>query len=83
MPVVAIVAGVMIRFYYADHEPAHFHAVTVDSEMLVGISDLGILAGGLPPASRRAVLEWAAEHRDELALAWIRCGQGERPGRIG
>jgi len=87
MPVVAIVAGVMIRLYYADHEadhePAHFHAVAGDSEMLVRISDLVILAGELSPASRKAVLEWAAEHRDELALAWIRCRQGERPGRIG
>jgi hypothetical protein len=83
MPVVAIVAGVMIRLYYADHEPAHFHAVIGDREMLVRISDIAILSGELPLASRRTVLEWAAEHRDELALAWIRCRQGEKPGRIG
>ena len=82
MPVVAIVAGVMIRFYYADHEPAHFHAVVDDDEMLVRITDLEIMAGTLPPEKRRAVLAWGAEHRDSLALAWVRCRQGEKPGRI-
>jgi hypothetical protein len=84
MPVVAIVAGVMIRLYYRDHEPAHFHADAPDgSEMLVRITDLSIMAGGLPLPLRRAVLEWAAEHQSELAVAWLRCRQKEAPGRIG
>ncbi len=83
MPVVAVVAGVMIRLYYADHEPAHFHAVIGDAEMLVRIADLGVMVGTLPPAQRRAVLAWAEEHQEQLALAWVRCRQGEKPGRIG
>jgi hypothetical protein len=83
MPVVAIVAGVLIRLYYRDHEPAHFHAEAPDgSEMLVRITDLGIMAGSLPPAQRRAVLNWAEKHRAELAMAWLRCRQKEPPGRI-
>jgi hypothetical protein len=82
MPVVAIVAGVVIRFYYADHEPAHFHAVCGGDEMVVRISDLSVMWGRLPPAQRRTILAWAGEHQDELALAWIRCRQGEKPGRI-
>jgi hypothetical protein len=45
MPIVAIVAGVMIRLYYSDHEPAHFHAVAGDDEMLVRIADLEVMAG--------------------------------------
>jgi hypothetical protein len=82
MPVVAIVAGVAIRLYYADHEPAHFHAVAGDAEMLVRIADMGVMAGDLPPAQRRAVLEWARLRQDALALAWVRCRQGEKPGRL-
>jgi len=82
MPAVANVAGAAIRLYYADHEPAHFHAVAGDDEMLVRIADLGVMAGTLPPTQRRAVLEWAAERQDRLALAWVRCRQGEKPGRI-
>lgn len=82
MPVVAIVDGVAIRLYYSDHEPAHFHAVIGDAEMLVAIADMRIIAGDLPPASRRAVLDWAAARREALALAWVRCRQGQKPGRL-
>jgi len=59
VPVVAIVNGVAIRLYYADHEPAQFHAVLGEAEMLVRIADLGVMAGDLPPAQRREVLDWA------------------------
>lgn len=83
MPVVALVAGVMIRLYYADHEPAHFHAVIGEAEMLVRIADLEVMAGNLPPAQRRAVMEWARQHQDRLALAWLQCRQGVKPERIG
>ena len=82
MPVVAIVAGVMIRLYFRDHEPAHFHAVAGEAEMLVRIADGVVIAGTLPQAQRRAILEWAATHRAALALAWVRCREGEAPGRI-
>jgi hypothetical protein len=27
MPTLAIIDGVRIAMYYADHEPAHFHAI--------------------------------------------------------
>lgn len=84
MPVVAVVAGVAIKLYFRDHEPAHFHAEAPDGqEMLVRISDLAVIAGRLPPAQRRAVLEWAEAHKGELALAWLRCRQNQLPGRIG
>ncbi len=51
--------------------------------MIVRISDLEVLAGTLPLAQRRAILRWARTHQDALALAWVRCRQGEKPGRIG
>jgi len=69
MPVVAMVAGVAVRLYYADHEPAHFHAVLAEWEMLVRIADLSVMEGDLPPPQRRAVLSWAETHQDALALA--------------
>lgn len=66
-----------------DHEPAHFHAAMPDgAEMVVRITDLGRLAGGLPPAQRWAVLAWADGRRDALVLAWVRCREKVSPGRI-
>lgn len=83
MPVVAVVAGVLIVFYFNDHEPAHFHAIADDDEMRVRIADLAVIEGDIPRAKRRAVLDWAAAHQDALAMAWVRCRQGHAPGRVG
>jgi hypothetical protein len=83
MPVVAIVAGVRIVFYFNDHEPAHFHAVADPDEMRVRLADLAVIEGDLPPAKRRAVLTWAKRNQGALALAWVRCRQGQAPGKIG
>jgi hypothetical protein len=83
MPVVAIVAGVRIVFYFNDHEPAHFHAIYDADEMRVRVADLAVIEGDLPMAKRRAVLAWAAACQDALALAWVRCRQGQSPGKIG
>lgn len=80
MPVGAIVAGVLIRLYYGDHKPAHFYAEAPDgAEMLVRITDLGIMAGSLPAGQRHAVLEWAAErHPAELAVPGCAAGRRSR-----
>jgi hypothetical protein len=32
MPTLAILDGIKITMYYADHEPAHFHAITAEDE---------------------------------------------------
>ena len=82
MPTVAVVSGVAITLYYNDHEPAHFHALLAGDEMQVRVSDLAVIEGSLPAVKRRRVLDWAARHQDRLALAWVRCRNGERPGRI-
>lgn len=83
MPTVATVAGCAIRFYFEDHEPAHFHVAAPDgTEAVVRVSDLSVMDGVLSPAHRRAVLGWAAEKQDALALAWLRCREGVNPGRV-
>ena len=77
-----MVSGVAIALYYNDHEPAHFHALLADDEMQVRISDLTVIEGSLRRVKQRRVLAWAARHQDALALAWVRCRDGEHPGRI-
>lgn len=56
--------------YADDHRPPHFHIVGIDFQVLVRISDLGILAGEARPALLAEALAWAALHREELALKW-------------
>ena len=79
----AVVAGCAIRFYFDDHEPAHFHVVAPGGgEALVRISDLTVMAGELSPSHRRDVLSWALARQSRLALAWLHCREGVNPGRV-
>ena len=82
MPTLAIIDGIKITMYYADHEPAHFHAVAGEDEIVVGIADMRVVAGHAPPAVVRRVRTWALRHQAELALCWVRCRAGQKPGRI-
>ena len=37
---------------------------------MVGLSDLAVLKGGLPPRALGLVMEWAVQHRTELVENW-------------
>jgi hypothetical protein len=76
MPEVTRFFGIVIRMYFRDHDPAHFHAVYGDGEALIGIETLAILRGSLPRRALAMVLEWAAVHREELRADWNRAREG-------
>lgn len=82
MPEVSRFFGIVIRFYYNDHEPAHFHAVYGEHEALIEISTLAILRGELPRRALALVLEWAALHRLELRMNWEKSRAGAHPALI-
>jgi len=82
VPTLAIVEGVVVRMCFFDHDPPHFHAVFGEMEMRIGIANIEIIEGRLPAAKRRAVMAWAARRQAELALCWVRCRSGAKPGRI-
>jgi hypothetical protein len=66
------IGNTSIRVYANDHLPPHFHAITPDVEALIDIRTLAITVGKLPARTRKRVLEWASEHRGELAAEWNR-----------
>lgn len=82
MPEICRFYGIVIRIYYDDHSPPHFHAVYGDYEALVGIDSLSVLRGSIPPRANGLVVEWAAQHQPELHEAWERAVNHEPPGRI-
>jgi len=69
MPVVAIVDGMLIMFFFNDHDPPHFHVDYGDFRAKVSIATLKIIDGELPANKRRPVLKWAGEHQEELSAA--------------
>lgn len=67
MPVVSEFYGILIRMFYNDHVPPHFHAVYGEYELIVGISPITILQGKAPNRVRSMVWEWTALHQQELS----------------
>lgn len=45
MPEVSRFFGIIIRMYYDDHPPPHFHAIYGEQEVQVGIDPIVVLKG--------------------------------------
>ena len=70
MPTISELFGIIIRMYYDDHNPLHFHAYYQDHQAIVLIETLAIAQGSLPRRAQALVLEWASDHRVELMEDW-------------
>ena len=66
MPVISSFYGILIKMYFGDHMPPHFHAEYGEFSAQISIFGLGILQGYLPPKALALVVEWASIHKDEL-----------------
>ena len=70
MPTVSEFFGIVIRMYFSDHPPPHFHAYYGGAEAIYAIQTLEVLEGGLPRRAHNLVLEWASERRADLVTNW-------------
>ena len=82
MPEISRFYGIIIKMYFGDHNPPHFHVEYEGYEALIGIHSLGVIAGSLPPRAMGMVAEWAALHRDELLAGWAKSSNLELPEKI-
>ena len=82
MPEVSRFFGIVIRIFFNDHQPSHFHAVYGEHEALIEIETLAVYRGELPRRALAMVLEWAALHRDELRRDWELARSGQTPEPI-
>lgn len=78
MPEISRFFGIIIRMYFDDHQPPHFHAVYGGTEAVVGIDPIQVLRGRLSHRAASMVVEWAALHQHELTDNWRRL-QTSRP----
>ena len=82
MPEVSRFYGIVIRMYFEDHFPPHFHAYYGEHNALVNIRTMAVISGRLPARALGMVIEWALLHQDELQAAWERARNLEPPGKI-
>lgn len=70
MPQISYFLGIVIKMFYRDHNPPHFHAEYTEYEALIDIQKLELWSGYLPPRVLGLVIEWAAMHQNELKNNW-------------
>jgi hypothetical protein len=82
MPEICRFFGIVIKMFYNDHQPSHFHAEYSGSDALILIGSLEIYRGELPRRALALVLEWAALNRNELRRNWQLAQGGGSPQPI-
>ena len=74
--------GIIIRMYYDDHDPPHFHAIYGGTEAQIAIEPIRLLNGNLPNRATSLVIEWTALHQRELLENWRRIRNNQAPHKI-
>ena len=75
MPEISRFYGIIIKMFWNDHNPPHFHVAYGDDRAVIDIQTLGIVGGKLPPRILGMVVEWASIHEIELLEDWDRACQ--------
>ena len=66
MPEISRFYGIIIRMFFNDHLPPHFHASYPDYSAQIDIRTGDIINGELPRRALRLVQDWTELHRPEL-----------------
>ena len=82
MPTISFFYGILIRMFYNDHEPPHFHALYGEFQATIAIEELKVLEGELPRRALDLVLDWAELHQAELRENWRLARMKSAPRKI-
>lgn len=82
MPIISRFFGIIIRMFFNEHAPPHFHAEYAEHRAVINIRTLDVIEGKLPRRALELVLDWAELHRDELLKDWGLCQQHQQPADI-
>ena len=82
MPTICMFYGILIRMYWNDHAPPHFHVEYGEYRAQYLIETLVLSRGQLHRRAHALVLEWAAMHRNELMEDWELCELKQQPKMI-
>ena len=63
LPTISQFFGILIRMFFDDHPPPHFHAIYQGERISVNINTLEVIEGNTSRRAQSLVLEWAQLHR--------------------
>ena len=82
MPIISTFFGIIVRMFYADHNPPHFH-VEHQGEKATFDFNGNLLSGEISSRTARDLIrKWAKRHKLELMINWKLQVQGKALNRI-
>jgi hypothetical protein len=82
LPEISRFYGIVIRMYFGDHSPPHFHAIYAGKRAVFELPSLEMTRGDLPSRARSFVVEWGNMHLGELLRDWELASRDETPNPI-
>lgn len=82
MPIISRFFGIIIRMFFNEHAPPHFHAEYADHRAVIDIRTLQLIEGNLPRRALELVMDWAELHQKELIKDWDLCQSHQHPRAI-
>ena len=81
MPEISRFYGIIIRMFFNEHNPPHFHAEYGEYKVVVDLND-EVVKGFMPKRALKLIFEWLELHKEELIANWERCQNEDIPERI-
>ncbi len=70
MPEIVRFYGIIIKLFFSDHPPPHFHVIYGEYNALFDMNTLEMIEGDLPSRARKLVIEWGTRYQAELLEMW-------------
>jgi hypothetical protein len=77
MPEISRFFGIVIKMFFDDHPPPHFHVEYGSEKAVLDIRTLIVMRGSLSPRAHGLVIEWASQHQSELLDLWERSSKNQ------
>jgi hypothetical protein len=81
MPEISRFYGIIIRMFYNEHNPPHFHAEYGEYKVVISLDDETV-EGFMPKRALKMIFEWLDVHKTELRENWNLCMNREIPEKI-
>jgi hypothetical protein len=82
MPVISIFFGIVIRMYYKEHEPRHFHAEHQSQHAKFDFAGHPIAGNIISKNALDLIRQWAELNRPALDANWSKIKSGQPLDRI-
>ncbi|MCO6493921.1 MAG: DUF4160 domain-containing protein [Phaeodactylibacter sp.] len=70
MPIIGKIKGIILRMFFGDHPPPHFHATNDEKNGLFKIDDSKMFKGNLSSKDQKKLSKWAKPRKKKLKKMW-------------